>query len=118
MSEQDPTAQKPADAPQEPAQDAPAADTAATPPEAASDPATPDPTAVTDATTLPERDSTGRPLTTRGATFAAAAATATPDPIGYLGASPARQASELDDKGLSQATPAVMNRAEPHTTEG
>lgn len=46
--------------------------------------------------------------TTKGQTFAEAAAAATPSDVGYLGVSPERERTGMTDKGLSQANPAVM----------
>jgi len=48
--------------------------------------------------------------TTKGATFAEAAAQVThTDDVGYVGTSPERERTGLADKGLSQQSPGVMN---------
>ena len=46
--------------------------------------------------------------TTKGGTFAEAAKAATPSAVGYVGTSPERERTGLADKGLSQATPAIL----------
>jgi hypothetical protein len=65
--------------------------------------ATPDEVgAIRDATTAPQRDDQGRPLTTRGATFQDAAEATDAHPTGRFGTSPEADRTGRNDKGLSQ----------------
>lgn len=55
-----------------------------------------------------QQDTTSKATSTKGETFDAAAQTADPAEVGYVGTSPERERAGLSDKGLSQANPAVM----------
>lgn len=67
---------------------------------------TTDTTEATEATEATTEDA--KVTTTKAQTFQDAAKDATPSDVGYLGVSPERERTGLEDKGLSQANPAVM----------